>query len=67
VSPDGKTWREVLREDRQIHDLSNLADRTLDLADVRTAGSPLYVRVEDAKTDDGWGGWLGRLTLTMTR
>jgi hypothetical protein len=24
------------------------------------------VRVGDSKTDDGWGGWLGHLTLDMT-
>ena len=24
------------------------------------------VRVADSKPDDGWGGWLGHLTLEMT-
>jgi hypothetical protein len=66
VSADGQSWREVLREDREIRDLSNLADRTLDLASIREAGKPLYVRIEDSRTDDGWGGWLGRLTLALT-
>ncbi|NUR87142.1 MAG: hypothetical protein HOY71_23925, partial [Nonomuraea sp.] len=66
VSPDGQTWRTIATEEREIHNLSNLADRTFDLADVRQSGKPLFVRVEDAKTDDGWGGWLGHLKLAMT-
>lgn len=66
VSSDGENWRTVLQETREIRDLANLADRTLNLSDIRQAGAPLYIRIEDAKTDDGWGGWLGHLTLTMT-
>jgi hypothetical protein len=68
VSTDGQTWRTVLREDREIHDLSNLGApmQTLDLNDLRGSGRTLYVRIGDSKTDDGWGGWLGRLTLAMT-
>ncbi|WP_327092965.1 NEW3 domain-containing protein [Nonomuraea sp. NBC_01738] len=67
VSGDGQQWREIARETREIHNLSNLADRTFDLNEVRQAGQPLFVRIEDAKIDDGWGGWLGRLKLVMTR
>jgi hypothetical protein len=68
VSTDGQQWRTVLREDRQIHDLSNLGDpmQTLDLNDLRAGGRTLYVRVGDSKTDDGWGGWLGHLTMEMS-
>ncbi|MBM7789051.1 NEW3 domain-containing protein [Tenggerimyces flavus] len=65
VSADGETWREILREPREIRDLSNLADHSFDLDAVREPGKPLYVRVEDSKTDDGWGGWLGRLRLDL--
>ena len=68
VSTDGQTWRTVLREDRQIHDLSNLGNpmQTLDLGDLLAGGRTLYVRVGDSKPDDGWGGWLGHLTLAMS-
>lgn len=66
ASENGTDWQEVLREPNPVHNLSNLADRTLNLTDLRTGNSPLYIRIEDAKPDDGWGGWLGRLTLTMT-
>jgi NPCBM-associated, NEW3 domain of alpha-galactosidase len=68
VSTDGTQWRTVLREDRQIHDLSNLGEpmQTLDLNDLRGNSRTLYVRIGDSKTDDGWGGWLGHLALVMT-
>lgn len=66
VSEDVRTWRTVLTEEREIRDLSNLQDRTLDLADLDAKGGrPLFVKVEDSFPTDGWGGWLGRLTLTM--
>lgn len=66
VSEDGRTWRTVLTEEREIRDLSNLEDRTLDLADLgANGGKPLFVKVEDSFPTDGWGGWLGHLTLTM--
>ena len=56
----------MLTEQREIRDLSNLADRTLDLADLSAAGGkPLFVRIEDSFPTDGWGGWLGHLTLIM--
>jgi predicted alpha-1,2-mannosidase len=68
VSTDGTSWRTVLREDREIRDLSNLGNpmQTLDLNDLRGSSRTLYVRVADSKPDDGWGGWLGHLTLEMT-
>jgi hypothetical protein len=67
VSNDGQSWREVLREPTEEHDLNNLdPPHTLDLAPLLAGTHTLYVRVGDAKTDDGWGGWLGHLKLTMT-
>ena len=27
----------------------------------------MYVRIGDAKPDDGWGGWLGHVKLVMQR
>jgi hypothetical protein len=68
VSTDGASWRTVLREDRQIHDLSNLGEpmQTLDLNDLRGTSRTLYLRIGDSKTDDGWGGWLGHLTLALS-
>jgi hypothetical protein len=67
VSTDGSTWREVLREPTQEHDLNNLEERSLDLNDLRAGGHTLYVRLGDAKPDDGWGGWLGLVRLEMER
>jgi hypothetical protein len=67
VSTDGSTWREVLREPTQEHDQGNRAERTLDLNDLRAGGHTLYVRLGDAKPDDGWGGWLGHVKLVMRR
>ena len=66
VSTDGQSWRTVLREGREIQDQSNFGTQTLDLNDLRGSSRTLYVRVADSKPDDGWGGWLGHLTLKMT-
>ena len=67
VSTDNATWRTVLRETAQEHDLGNREERTLDLNDLRAGGRTLYVRLGDAKPDDGWGGWLARVRLVMER
>jgi hypothetical protein len=61
VSPDNATWKEVLREPTQEHDQRNYGPRELT---VDTTGPWLYVKVADAFPSDGWGGWLGKLTLT---
>jgi hypothetical protein len=65
VSPDDQNWRTVLQEATEEHDLNNRAERTLDLNDLRGSSRTLYVRVEDAKPDDGWGGWLAHLKLAF--
>jgi predicted alpha-1,2-mannosidase len=65
VSSDDQTWRTVLQDTTEEHDLNNRAVRTLDLNDLRGSSRTLYVRVEDAKPDDGWGGWLAHLKLAF--
>ena len=66
VSNDGQSWRTVLKEPTEEHDLDNLdPPQTLDLGPLLAGTHTLYVRVGDAKTDDGWGGWLGHLKLAM--
>jgi hypothetical protein len=68
VSTDGQSWTTAAKETREIHDLSNLGNpnQTVDLAPLLAKGHTVYVRVGDSKPDDGWGGWLGHLTLQMT-
>jgi hypothetical protein len=63
VSSDDSAWREVARETREIMDRSNLDPPTE--IDLGAVSGTLFVRVEDAKPDDGWGGWLSHLTLRM--
>ena len=65
VSSDNSTWREVLRQPTREHDQSNYGPRTLDLTRCAESSSTLYVRIGDAFPTDGWGGWLGRLTITF--
>ena len=49
----------MLRGPTAEHDHDNLAERTLQLNALREGGQTVYVRLGDAKPDDGWGGWLG--------
>ena len=67
VSADGESWSSVLEETRNIRDLSNRAERPLDLNELRGDGSTLYVWIGDSRTQDGWGAWLARLRLEMER
>jgi hypothetical protein len=68
VSTDGQSWHTVAREAGEVHGLENLGNPmvTLNLNDLRAGGRTVYLRVGDSKPDDGWGGWLGHLTLEMT-
>jgi hypothetical protein len=67
VSTDGASWHTVLKETTEEHDLNNLdPPHTLDLNTLRGRSRTLYVRIGDSKPDDGWGGWLGHLTLHTT-
>jgi hypothetical protein len=65
VSPDNQTWRLVLEYMGMPGDtgLTNRAERSLDLNDLRGTSSTLYVRISDKYPEDGWGGWLARLRL----
>jgi predicted alpha-1,2-mannosidase len=66
-STDGSSWTTVLREDRQIRDLSNRAWRDLDLNTLRGGGRTVYLRVADSFTSDGWGAWVARTKLVLQR
>jgi hypothetical protein len=65
VSTDGENWRTVLEETQNVRDLSNRAERTLDLNELRGDSTVLYVRMGDSQPADGWGSWLARLKLEM--
>lgn len=65
VSTDGENWRTVLEESQNIRDLSNRAERALDLNELRGNSTVLYVRIGDSQPADGWGSWLARLRLEM--
>jgi predicted alpha-1,2-mannosidase len=67
ASGDGQTWTTVLREEREIRDLSNRAWRELDLNTLRGQSRTLYLRVADSQTADGWGAWLARTRLALQR
>jgi hypothetical protein len=60
TSTDNESWTTVLEETNPIRNLSNRAGRTVDLP----AGTS-YVRIEDSQPADGWGGWLGGVTLDL--
>lgn len=57
----------MAEETADVRDLSNLADRSFDLNDLRGGAQTLYVRIGDSQPDNGWGGWLGRVKLVMQR
>ena len=68
VSSDDQTYREVLRETSEEHDLNNLdPPHELDLNTLLGGSRTLYVRIGDSFPQDGWGGWLGHLKLELTR
>jgi len=69
VSPDNQTWTMVLEATGLTGDtgLTNRAERSLDLNDLRGESRTLYVRISDNYPPDGWGGWLARLRLEMQK
>jgi hypothetical protein len=68
ASGDGQNWTTVLKEEREIRDVSlNRAWRPLDLNTLRGQSRTLYLRVADSHTADGWGAWLARTKLELTR
>jgi predicted alpha-1,2-mannosidase len=66
TSTDGQAWSTAMRETGDVRDLSNLHERSVDLNAVRGGARTLYVRVADARPENGWGGWLGHVRLEMT-
>jgi hypothetical protein len=67
ASTDGTNWEQVLRHDGHEHNLANRATRSLDLNALRNGGRTVYLRLGDSFPDDGWGGWLARVTVQMQR
>ena len=67
ASTDGSSWTTVLREGREIRDLSNRAWRDLDLNALRNGGRTVYLRVADSFTSDGWGAWVARTKVVLQR
>jgi hypothetical protein len=67
VSPDNQTWRTVLQESANVRDLSNRAQRTLDLNELRGEARTFYLRIGDSQPPDGWGSWLARVRLDLRR
>ncbi len=65
VSTDNQSWRTVLREDANVRDLGNRAERTLGLDEVRGAARTFYLRIADSQPQDGWGAWLARVRLEL--
>jgi len=67
VSTDNATWRTILVEQNNIRDLSNRTVHTFDLNELRGTSRVLYLRIADSQPQDGWGAWLARARLTLTR
>lgn len=66
VSSDGENWTEVLVEEREIHDGENRAERTVDLAPFLGEGNGVYLKVSDSFPEDGWGGRVKHVAVTMS-
>jgi predicted alpha-1,2-mannosidase len=66
-STDNQTWTEHLRETREIRDLSNRDEYELQLNDLRGGGRTFYLRVQDSKPTDGWGGWVAGVRVVAQR
>ncbi|MGP4101488.1 hypothetical protein [Nonomuraea sp. KM90] len=67
VSADNQSWRTVLQESANVRDLSNRAPRALDVNELRGDSRTFYVRIGDSRPQDGWGSWLARVRLDLTR
>ncbi|HET9738117.1 MAG TPA: GH92 family glycosyl hydrolase [Solirubrobacteraceae bacterium] len=66
-SLDNEFWTEHLRETREIRDLSNRDEYELQLNDLRGGGRTFYLRIQDSKPTDGWGGWVAGVEVVATR
>lgn len=67
VSADNQTWRTVVVESNDVRDLSNRAERTFDLNELRGDGRTFYLRINDSQPANGWGAWLARVGVTLQR
>jgi predicted alpha-1,2-mannosidase len=69
ASPDGQTWSAdpVLQAESRETNLGNRRPYELDLNTLRGTSQTLYLRFEDKWKEDGWGPWLARLKLELTR
>lgn len=56
------TWREVTRETEPVRDSSNRDVYELDLS-AELGGEAVYLRFQDAFTNDGWGSSVSRVTV----
>ena len=65
ASSDGQHWTTVLTESREIHDGSNKADRTVDMGPFLGTDKTVYVRVADSFPQDGWGGRVSHVKVTL--
>jgi predicted alpha-1,2-mannosidase len=65
ASSDGQHWTTVLTETREIRDGSNKADRTVDIAPFLGTDKTVYIRVADSFPQDGWGGRVSHVTVTL--
>lgn len=62
VDVPGVEWREVLRETEQVRDGSNHDVYELDLSP-ELGGEAVYLRFQDAFSNDGWGASVARVTV----
>jgi putative glycoside hydrolase with GxGYxYP motif/GxGYxY motif-containing protein len=63
VSTPNVQWTTLLRETSQVRDASNRAVYTTDLSPF-LGGEAVYVRYQDAFTNDGWGPSVSQVTVT---
>lgn len=65
ASTDGSTWQTVLEETTQVHDLSNLGWKSLDINYLRDGGQVFYLKIGDSFPSEGWGAWLAHVKLDL--
>lgn len=65
ASSDGVNWTTVLQETRPVTDGSNRGDRTVDLTPFLGADKTPYLKVSDSFPQDGWGGRVSHVTVTV--
>ncbi|HEY6738541.1 MAG TPA: glycoside hydrolase domain-containing protein, partial [Actinopolymorphaceae bacterium] len=63
---DGENWTQVLIEERPIQDGSNRDERTVDLTPFLGEDNVVYLKVSDSKPDDGWGGRVASVAVSLS-